>query len=162
IQAPAWVAGRALTAVSRAEGGNRDGARIVVERFVEDGDRLPRDSFWVAALALLSSAATTAEVTNAYQSLIDLLEPYADQLAVFGAGGAVVGSVRHWLAELCFASGDDARAAEHFELAADVAERIDAPYWSIAAALGRAKVAFRNGTPRERQHAREVTAVSVD
>jgi DNA-binding SARP family transcriptional activator len=133
---PAYRAGAALAAVASAETGRADEAARIVHRVLgRDGSRLPRDVFWLAAVALFAGAVADACDTRLHQLLTELLMPCADHVVVFGVGGAVFGTGHHWIGNLATAQGEADLAIEHLSQAVELSERIGAPYWSAQARL---------------------------
>ncbi len=91
-------AGSALVAIACAEMGQLDRAAIIArDTLGPDGDALPRDVFWLAALALFAGVAASARDRSLLELVDELLTPCADHVVVFGAGGAVLGPAHYWL-----------------------------------------------------------------
>jgi hypothetical protein len=90
---------------------------------------LQHDNFRVGATALFAGVAAICGSPTQRETLQRELEPYADQLLVFGTVGAVVGSGAHWLGALAAAEGDLDGAREHFTRAAHFCYKADVPFW---------------------------------
>jgi len=131
-----YRAGGALAAVAYAETGQTDRARAVAwDTIGRDGRALPRDAFWLSATALLAGVAALTNDVGLTELLHGLLEPCANQIVVFGAGGAVLGAVHHWLGLLATARSHTDTAVDHFAEAITVARRLAAPYWIAQATM---------------------------
>jgi DNA-binding SARP family transcriptional activator len=137
---PAYRAGYALAAIAACDTGRPDeGARLTRRALGPDGSKLPRDAFWLAGIALFAGVAAFARDREVVQLLRPLLEPHADQIVVFGVGGAVLGSGHYWLAGLAAAAGEVEAAAAHYREAARVADGLGLPFWLASA---QAELAF--------------------
>jgi len=131
-----YRAGGALAAVAYAETGQPDRARAIAWNTLgDDGSALPRDAFWLAATALLAGVAATIDDWPLLELLQAMLEPCADQIVVFGAGGAVLGAAHHWLGLVAAARSDTDVAVDHFSEAITVAQHLAAPYWIAQATI---------------------------
>ncbi len=136
-----YWAGLALAAVACAETGRTgDVVPIVRQALGPDGHRLQRDGFWLAAISLFAGAAARTGDLDLADLLIEMLEPFADHVVVFGAGGAVLGCVHHWLGALSAVRHDTSLALAHFEAAAAMSEAMRAPYWVAQAQAGTVQV----------------------
>ncbi len=123
-------AGAALVAVASAEMGQPErGLLIARETLGPDGAALPRDVFWLAAVALFAGVAALARDRELLELLDELLMPCADHVVVFGVGGAVLGPVQYWLGCIAGACGQVDRALEHFAQATLLGQRMAAPFW---------------------------------
>jgi tetratricopeptide (TPR) repeat protein len=132
-------AGAALPALAHAAIGQSDRAcAIARDTLGPDGEDLPRDVFWLAAVALFSGAAANAADRELMDLCRSLLAPCADHVIVFGAGAAVLGPVHFWLGALDAAGGHLDVALEHFDEATAIARCIGAPYWIAQAEVGAA------------------------
>ena len=129
-------AGASLMATAYSESGQHDRAcDMAWATLGPDGSKLPKDVFWLGAISLFSGVAAHGDDGSLQDLLTELIEPCADQIVVFGVGGAVLGCGHHWLGLLAEASGDADRAIEHFRQALDIAEAIDAPFWLAQAQM---------------------------
>jgi hypothetical protein len=125
-----FLAGASLAATAYAETGDADRAVSIARRILgPDGTSLPRDAFWLGGTALFAGVAAAARDRELMELLRELLEPCADHLVMFGAGGAVLGSGHHWLGVLAGGCGDTDVALAHLGEATSIANQIDAPYW---------------------------------
>ena len=120
-----------------------------------DGRDLLPDAFWLGAVAMLAAAVAPTSRDDALLELLErLLEPCAEHVVVFGAGGAVFGTGHHWLGELAIARGDPARAMQHLERAVALSEQLAAPYWLAQAELDTAAaLRLLGGAANERRAA---------
>jgi hypothetical protein len=129
-----YRAGAALSAVALAEMGRAESAvRIAKWAVGPDGKGVARDTFWLAAHALLAVVAAVAGDDDLTTLLDGLLTPYADHVVTFGAGAAVLGCGHQWLGLLAHAQRQTERAVEHLTEAEAVSDRIRAPFWRAQA-----------------------------
>ena len=123
-------AGAALLAVAYAEMGQTDRAALIArETLGPDGSALPRDVFWLAAVALFAGVGAASADRELLALVDDLLAPCADHVVVFGVGGAVLGPAHYWLGCIDGALGRAGRALEHFAQATLISQRMNAPFW---------------------------------
>jgi len=155
-------AGAALAATALSETGRHEQAnRVVWEALGANGDGLPRDVFWLAAVALFSGVAARGQDMRIQELLSRLLSPYADHLVVFGVGGAVLGSAHYWLGLLAWAVGDHAEATDHFLCAKAAADRIEAPFWSAQAAIEASRVLRTNASTETGDEAEQLAQFAL-
>lgn len=131
---PQILAGTALLAISFAEAGRLEPAKVLLGRVFDRGEIvLPRDNFRSAAMALFAGVAAKCGDPSQRSVLRHALEPRADQFSVFGAGGAVFGTNHHWLARLAAADGDTTAALEHLRCAERLCNHAGATFWENSA-----------------------------
>ena len=139
-------AGAALVAAACADVGQTQRASAIAnDTLGSDGTGLPRDVFWLAAVALFSGVAAVAEDHHLLALLGEFLEPCSDHVVVFGSGGAVLGTGHHWLGLVDAACGRREAALEHFAEATSISARIEAPYWVAQAVVSAATVLRAGG-----------------
>ena len=154
-------AGASLSAVACAEAGQTQrGAAIANEILGADGNALPRDVFWLAAVALFSGVAAAAADRDLLELIGQLLAPCADHVVVFGVGGAMLGTGHQWLGVVDAACGRFDAALEHFAAARSIAERIDAPYWIADAMVSAAGVLFERGRGSDTREAERLVGAA--
>src|SRR6266699_1803799 len=124
--APAAVLLRCHRIFFWSETGRTAEARRDLRALAKDGFELPRDGGWLVYMSLLAAVAAELNARASAARLYDLLLPYADRLAIVGAGLACWGSISCYLGLLASALGRVADATRHFEDAAKVHERIGA------------------------------------
>jgi tetratricopeptide (TPR) repeat protein len=125
-----FLSGASLAATAYAETGDADRAVSITRRILgPDGTDLPRDAFWLGGIALFAGVAATARDRDLMELVREMLEPCADHLVMFGAGGVVLGTGHHWLGILAAGCGDTDAALAHLDEATSIAKRIDAAYW---------------------------------
>jgi hypothetical protein len=125
---PSWFA---LMATFLSETGRHDEARAVIDRLLRRGfETMPRDTFWLASMCLLAGAAAKSGATGAIGALESRLSPYADRFVVFGAGGAVLGVVHHWLGLLAAADGRRRDAEAHLTMAFRASTLAMSEFWA--------------------------------
>lgn len=121
---PAWRAGLAFAYVMA---GQPEAARSEVEQLASSSFAdLPRDSSWLAALAVLTDVFAFLDDSPHAAQLYDLLQPYADRVVVLGFGFSVLNTVAYCLARLAatLRRWDDALA--HVEAARVLDTRLGA------------------------------------
>ena len=124
--APGAILLRCHRLLSWSETGRTAAARRELGALATDGFRLPRDGGWLVYTSLLAVVAAALSDRASAAMLYDLLLPYADRLAIVGAGLACWGSVALYLGLLAGALGRVADAVRHFEEAAAIHARIGA------------------------------------
>ncbi|MEO8907569.1 MAG: AAA family ATPase [Microbacteriaceae bacterium] len=111
-QSPGLLAIRSLAASVRLQAGDPAGAREPVSAVLSDGvTDIPEDWLRPATLAYLTPAVCAFGAPDQQLTLARLLEPYAGQLLIAGAGAVVLGAADHLRATLLLAAGDGHRAA---------------------------------------------------
>lgn len=160
-----FLAGASLAATAYADTGHADRAlAITCGTIGPDGSDLPRDAFWLAGISLFAGAVTAAADLDVIELLSGLLEPCADHVVVFGAGGAVLGAGHHWLGVLAAARGDTELALDHLSEATSIAEELAAPYWIAQAKIEAASALKSRGHANDASRAArlisEATAIA--
>ena len=102
---------------------------------------LPHDAYWPSLIWLLSLALDALADGERAKVVYELAEPFAPVLIV-DMGATFLGAMSHHLGVLATTFGASSRAADHFEAALAVHERIGAGGWATKsrAALQRARV----------------------
>jgi DNA-binding SARP family transcriptional activator len=113
---PAW---RGALATALAAAGRVDEAATEVELVWPPEEVLPFDAVQVAGFCFLAMAVSILGDADKARHLYDALLPYARRPVVLGAGGAVLGTVDLFLAQLAAACGDRDTADRHLETAAE-------------------------------------------
>ena len=146
---PAFVP-RVILAHALARAGAREESESVFKEI--DPRTLPRDSNWLAALALLAEVTAHLRVRDGAEELYAELLPYRDLIAMQGWFGVCFGSVERPLALLARTLGRDAPAREHFEIAIRTNEKLGAQPWTARCELEYARLLER-GDRRDRARA---------
>jgi hypothetical protein len=128
--APTIVAGTALAALTYAEAGDTDAARLLLDRVVDHRVRIPPNNFWPGAVALFGGTAAICGTAAQRDALREALLPMADQFCPFGTGTAFFGTGHHWLGRLAVTDADLDAAAAHLARAATICETAGATYWA--------------------------------
>jgi len=157
-------AGAALAATALAETGQRKRAlEIARATYGDDGTLLARDVFWLGASALFAGVAAAGVFDGELVGrLAEFLRPCANQVVVFGAGGAVLGTGHHWLGLLALAQGETERAVEHLTAAGTESERLRLPYWTAQARIDTARALHRRGRANDRAHVERLVEEAVE
>ncbi len=121
-----------LLARALAEDANGlDEARAIVAPFVENNFASVRAAtFWSTVLLVTAETALLADIPEASTQIRDLLLPFADQVAHTGMW--VTGPIAHGVAVACRGCSDP-RADAYFELAIEIADRLQAPLFAAKA-----------------------------
>jgi hypothetical protein len=127
--ADAFPDGRDALAVALVARGRVDEARDV-RRTVAP---LRPDYFFTVFATLRAMAVVAVGATDEAAPLIELLQPWRDQLPGALSATLVLRPVAHTLGELCRLAGRPDEARSHFRYAAEVAGRWGAAHWAEAA-----------------------------
>jgi hypothetical protein len=150
---PAMRRWRCGLAVVLAELGRTDEARRELEHLAaDDFDDLPRDAFWLVAMAQLAELCTLLHDRPRAQRLYDLLVPYEGRNVVSLA--AYHGPVARYLGQLAMTVGETERALGHLETARSAAERMRARPTIVETALDTAEALARRSAPGDAMRAR--------
>ena len=139
-----FLSGAGLTATAFAETGNPERAVSIARRILgSDGSGLPRDAFWMGGVALFAGVAAAGRDPALIELLREMLEPCANHLVLFGAGGVDLGPGHYWLGVLAAGCDDTDVALDHLAESASIAKQLDAPYW-IAQSSAHAAATLRS------------------
>ncbi len=141
---PYFVTIRALSALAAATSGRREAANWEVERL--SGDQfaaVPRDSLWVATIALLLEAAAIAGSPHS-GTLIELLGPHRGTFVVQGLPNCW-GSVDRFVGRGHLALDQLEPAAECLAAAQEMESKAGAPLFVARTRLDQARLALRTG-----------------
>ncbi|MFC3491982.1 ATP-binding protein [Glycomyces rhizosphaerae] len=128
-----------LSGLSALRRGDLDEARRAMSRVEAAAD--PHDA-WISLLLRFEVELAAAEGdTEAIAALRERLEPHEGEWLVALWGTSIHGPISHWLGVLAAASGEPARASNHFAAAIEQAERFDAAPWAEAARTALAALA---------------------
>ncbi len=141
---PYLVTIRGLSALAAATSGQRDAANWEVERL--SGDHfaaVPRDSLWVATIALLLEAAAISGSPHT-GVLVELLAPHRGSFVVQGLPNCW-GSVDRFVGRGHLARAELGPAAECLAAALEMESKVGAPLFVTRTRLDQARLAVRNG-----------------
>jgi hypothetical protein len=102
---------------------------------------------WLSATKELSEAAVLLDDRELAAELVQLLEPFAERLAVAVRGLISYGSVAGALARLTALAGDLDAAAARYRQAIELEERAGAPIWATHHRLRLAETLLPAGDP---------------
>ena len=123
---PGFPVRRASLANCYCEAGRVADARALLEADTADGfNAFPFDNLWTAAMTVYARVAAVAGDQRAASRLVDLLQPWRDQVATTGV--LVLGSLAHPLGLALATTGRLDEAEDAFAQAAAVNERLGAP-----------------------------------
>jgi hypothetical protein len=146
-----FVAGTALLATALSETHHQERAeRVVREALGTDGSSLPRDIFWLGAVALFSGVAARGHDFELQELLYEMLLPCRDNVVVFGAGGAVLGTCHQWLGLLQTALGDLDDAVDSFETSWSKNRDMGSPFWAAQAQVDACLALATRGRPDDK------------
>ena len=141
---PYFVTIRGLSALAAATSGRRDAANWEVERLSGDGfAAVPRDSLWVATIALLLEAAAISGSAHT-GALLELLAPHRGTFVVQGLPNCW-GSVDRFVGRGYLALDQPGPAAECLAAALDMESKVGAPLFVARTRLDQARLAMSNG-----------------
>ena len=147
---PAWRAALATLLVETGRARRRRSREVdllAADEFAE----IPRDGDWIVAIVLLADLAASVDDAARAAVLHERLLPFADRTVVIGLGTVCLGSVARYLGRLAVATGDQATARGHFELALEANRELHASVQlahtqlDYAQALGAGPEALRAG-----------------
>jgi tetratricopeptide (TPR) repeat protein len=118
---PALAVWRAGLPMALNAAGRHDDAARELEQMVARLDAVPRDFFWLSAMAVLSEASGKLRHRASAEVLYETLAPYADRVVLVGYAGGF-GPVARMLGLLAEARGDRDAAVAHLEAAVAQAE----------------------------------------
>jgi class 3 adenylate cyclase/tetratricopeptide (TPR) repeat protein len=148
---PAWRCGLAWI---YAELGHEEDARREFERVAtNDFDDIPRDLFWLTAMAYLADACAYLGDEQRAAQLYRMLAPYEDLFIVLGEWVAPVGAVSVRLGTLAAAMGRFDQALQHFDAALERERRSGPPYALADTALRCASTLLERAQPGDRERA---------
>jgi tetratricopeptide (TPR) repeat protein len=125
---PGAMFARAWLALADAEAGRIDDARRGLRSLAEQLPQRPRNGIWLPAVALASVLSANLNEPEAARRLYPLLAPYAGHVIAFPSPQPVVcyGSASFFLGLLATVTARWAAAADHFEAAIRVHDRLEA------------------------------------
>jgi hypothetical protein len=142
---PDVVAWQAVHTRALAEAGHTADATRALAAVVERLADAPHNWTWVAALVVSAETVARVGATDAATVVEDLLAPWAGRLAVVASGATCEGAVDRYLGLLAATRGDDAGAAERFEAALALEDRVGAAALARRTRLDYATVLRRAG-----------------
>jgi tetratricopeptide (TPR) repeat protein len=125
---PRAAAGRGWLALTDVERGDYDAARRASQLLAEQIPHRPRMGLWLQGLAVASLLAAELDDVDAARCLYPILLPYAEHVIAMTMEHPVVcfGSSSLYLALLASTASCWAEAADHFEMAIRIHERLGA------------------------------------
>jgi hypothetical protein len=128
----------ATAARALAESGREAEATLELDRLMPAvlGGSGPR---WVGALADLAMVASGRGERPDAQALYDALYPFRGRLVVWGGANTITGPVDDYLGRLAARLGRSMDAAEHFDHAIDLEQRLGALPWLASTLTARAR-----------------------
>ena len=147
---------RCLLALFEWELGHREEARGVFDELAaDDFAALPRDAEWLFCLSVLAEVAAYLQDRDRAAILHRQLLPYAWLNAV-AAGEVAIGSVARYLGLLATTMGHWNEAAQHFENALAMNERMGARPWLAHTQHDYARTLLARDEPGDRERAQEL------
>ncbi len=138
---PYFVTIRSFAALAAATTGRAGAARLQVEQLSGDAfAAVPRDSLWVATVAVLTEAAAISGSPHTAQ-LVDLLVPHRGTLVVNGVPNCW-GSADRFLGRACLALGQLGDAERHLRAAETLEASAGLPVHLARTRLDQARVAL--------------------
>jgi len=140
---PAW---RAAAAFALIESGRADEARELAR--AEDFQSIPWDDTWSTAMFFWANVCSRLRALDRAGELYELLAPFSGQLASAG-GGDVFGSIAWALGALATTLERYDQAEDHFAAAAEIEERLGAPFFLARTHAGWARALIARGRPED-------------
>jgi tetratricopeptide (TPR) repeat protein len=152
---PGFPVRRASLANCYCEAGRVADARALLEADTADGfNAFPFDNLWTAAMTVYARVAAVAGNQRAASRLVELLQPWRDQVATTGV--LVLGSLAHPLGLALATTGRLDEAEDAFAQAAAVNERLGAPVLLAETHLELARLLRRRDRDSDRTRASEL------
>jgi DNA-binding SARP family transcriptional activator/tetratricopeptide (TPR) repeat protein len=159
-QIPAW---RMALAMIDASIGQLETARVQLDFLARDGfGRIPRDVFWLPALAGLAEVCATLGDEARAAQLYDLLVPYRQRFVVIGFGFACMGAVAQFLGQLASVTHRWEDAGRHFEAALQSYVRVGARPALARTGYEYAQMLLDRNWPGDRQRALELLTQATE
>jgi DNA-binding CsgD family transcriptional regulator len=152
---PALLVFRACLAAALAEAARPEEAQAEIERVAADElAALPRDLVWSLSLSMLAFACHQLGNATRAADVRERLEPYGDRNIVTGRVGALcLGPASYFLGLLDLTLAQPDLAVRHFEHAATLAGRLQAPPMVARSHEGKARALLALDRPGDRQQA---------
>jgi predicted ATPase/class 3 adenylate cyclase/DNA-binding SARP family transcriptional activator len=116
----------------------------------------PNNVLWLRNAAECACLCARLGKAASAPTLRSMLEPYADQLVVIAQGGAISGSVAHYLGLLAATTRDWNDAEAYFAAAAATYERIGAPAWLARTRLEWARMLLARAEAKDGERASDL------
>ncbi|MFI5366306.1 MAG: AAA family ATPase [Candidatus Binatia bacterium] len=126
-----------------------------------DFARIPRNAFWLAAIAVLADVCAFLGDARRAGALYGLLQPYAQRNVEITLGAACSGSASRNLARLAATMGRWPEAGAHFEDALSMNQRIGAPHLVAHTRHEYAEMLLARRQPGDAQRAHELLTQAV-
>jgi len=158
-QFPALVSTRCALALLYADTGRvAEAARELDALAADDFRVLPRNSEWLASIAVLAQTSALLPGAPHAARLYALLEPYRHRIIVAGMGVLCSGAVPYFLGLLATSLGRLDDAAAHLAEAARLHAAIESPVWSAYTRYETARLALARGGAEDRRRAAALIA----
>jgi tetratricopeptide (TPR) repeat protein len=152
---PGFPVRRANLANCYCEAGRVADARALLEADTADGfNAFPFDNLWTAGMTVYARVAAVAGDQRAASRLVELLQPWRDQVATTGV--LVLGSLAHPLGLALATTGRLDEAEDAFAQAAAVNERLGAPILLADTHLQSARMLWRRNHHSDRTRSSEL------
>ena len=152
----------AALAVVCAETGDAEGARAELDRLaVDDFAAVPRQTFWLAAMAALGDVCAMLGDTDRAPVLYAQLRPFESLNVTLAPGAACSGSTARVLGRLSAALGQWDRAQRHFERALQRNRRLAAPQFIAHTQAQYGEMLLARGAAADRGRASDLIADAV-
>jgi ATP/maltotriose-dependent transcriptional regulator MalT len=145
-------------AVALAEAGDVDAARHMLDEFAATGFDLPIDEVWLTGMCLWAEVAIECRDSTHAGPILDLLAPWADQVACNEA--PVQGPVSHLLGGLAAILGRHDDADGYFAQSVAMNERTGAKFFGALTDLEWGRMLAARDRPGDRRKARDLLARS--
>jgi tetratricopeptide (TPR) repeat protein len=137
-----------------------DEARPLLAVEAANGFDYPYDMTWPAAMANATEAAATLREIGACDTLVKRLAPFANQVLA-PSGMTLNGALARPLARAATVLGDYDKAESWFNIAHDIHQRLQAPYWTARGQLDHADLCLAREGDGDRAHARNLVMTAT-
>jgi tetratricopeptide (TPR) repeat protein len=151
-----WPVTWASLALAYCELDRKDEARTVLENLGARLADVPLDFLWPLTITRAAGACAHLRDVSHASVIVELLRPFADQMAGGGMAPVWVGSVAHYLGMLATTLDRFEEADAHFTAAAATNERVGAPTWLARTRLEWARMLLVRRQTGDAERAREL------
>lgn len=151
----------AYLATIHFQAGDETAARRSFERLMgNDLEDLPNDFAWLPVVALASMICAGLGDRERAETLLALLEPYAERFVDMGSSW--LGAASHYLGLLCSALERDEQATAYFERALEAHGRLGGRVWLAHTQIELADHLQRGGGPEQAERAAALIAEALE
>jgi hypothetical protein len=147
-----------LLALAQVEAGKKDEARLRLDQFAAEDFALPLDTMWLSGMVAYAEVASECRMPRWAEPLLELLRPWAHQLACSGAMST--GPVSHFLGGLAAVLNHYEAAENYFVQAQTFNERAGARHFAARTDLAYGRMLLERHHPGDSEKARSLLATA--